>query len=268
VGNALEVTNSNIAGTVNLGRSSFSELSIAENAISGTLEIGASQARCVYDIRKNRLDDLIVIDAGFGSLNLEDQFWSANPKDLFDFRRLPYEEFSPEPHQLIVRALAATRDCKMQNFVRPGTFVVIDNRINFSLCMRKLHWLRGAESNFYLSENRIDGAAWFDFATSGSANERHVLGMFNVRVGTMFFNFENGLRDVYLRMNGLHFDRTYISQDTCESALALRSVATATSATVSFPPSLKLPEPDQAMSFIGANKFSGTQPFAQFVNAY
>ena len=84
----------------------------------------------------------------------------------------------------------------------------------------------------------------------------------------MFFNFVDGLDNVFLKMNGLHFDRVYISRDTCESALALRSVAATTPHEVNFPPELNLPKPDQAMRFISENKFSGTQPFAQFVNAY
>ena len=152
----LEVTDSNISGSVDVTESSFSELSIAENVISGTLDISASQARCVYDIRKNWLNDLIVIDAGFGRLNLEDEFWSSKPKDTFEFRGSSYKGFHhPERNWSIERALGATSDCRLQDpqYVKPGTFVLIDNRIGFSLCMRKLHWVQGAKSSSYLSDN-------------------------------------------------------------------------------------------------------------------
>jgi hypothetical protein len=71
----------------------------------------------------------------------------------------------------------------------------------------------------------------------------------------------------------LQLDRVYTSRAHCDSALALRASQRAlngyqASDPPKFPPILELPTANEAIGWIQANKFIGTQPFAQFVSAF
>ena len=58
--------------------------------------------------------------------------------------------------------------CASERFVNPGTFIFVNNRVKAFLCIRSPQWLEGipgvqSESNIYVPENNISGAAWLNF---------------------------------------------------------------------------------------------------------
>ena len=162
----LEIENVDILGDINVSRSYFSELALLKTRITGMVDIGETQTRCAYDIRNNELGDFVAVDVGFGLSVAETEFkFKANEKSSD-----PYSTFyNGGIGNSFGKALVDFNlGCASERFVNPGTFIFVNNRVKASLCIRSPQWLEGipgvqSESNFYLTENNISGAAWLNF---------------------------------------------------------------------------------------------------------
>ncbi|MGD9658809.1 MAG: hypothetical protein AB7U61_14430, partial [Methylocystis sp.] len=68
VGDKLSIENTKVGGDVDLARSFFSHLVFLKNHVGGALDLGQSQARCSFDMRKNEIDDVVAVEFGFGDV--------------------------------------------------------------------------------------------------------------------------------------------------------------------------------------------------------
>jgi hypothetical protein len=314
----LNLENISVDGDVDISTSYFSALEVLKDKIDGVLDLSRSQSRCTYDVRKNKIRDMVAVQLGFGAANVSKKGEVAPPysfkavSDNKGFGRPaflktgkrdidPYDRFSdPAAAKGTARFVQSKTQCQNDRALQAGTFLLVDNDIESSLCIRSFNWLshetdfnRTLKSNIYLNEDGIDGAAWLDFVPPSrqahkpsDRTRREVFGsskpdvsIFNVKAGTLVLNFEfTELQEATLNVNGLHFERIYASQADCEAALSIRSSRDLklrpsgdSDATISttFPPKLELPETKQVIAWIDKNSFSGTQqPFAEFVGVF
>jgi hypothetical protein len=298
----LNIENLSVEGDLDMTTSFVSHLEVLKDRIGGVLDLSQSQARCTYDIRKNEIGDLVAVQLGFGTLRS-----SASGSAVYTFKKIsrdpafgrplpPAQEDSKpldDPFDLYTTSKSETasaiqdnQTCDVVNFIKPGTFVLVDNHIKSSLCIRAFNWLTDPgnnpqQSNIYFNEDTIGGATWLNITrtqTASSIIQRQTnpspsepkLSIFNVRTGTLVLDFDLTVQNVSLTVNGLHFERIYDSRADCESALSLRSSEGAPRAEeIAFPPVLKLPNTDQVIDWINKNRFAGTQqPFAEFVAVF
>ena len=80
IGDELAIENTKVDGDVDLARSFFSHLVFLKNHVGGALDLGQSQARCSFDIRKNEIDDIVAVEFGFGDVRRSDK-----GEELFGF---------------------------------------------------------------------------------------------------------------------------------------------------------------------------------------
>jgi hypothetical protein len=298
--NRLSLENNVVDGDVDLSTMFFSQLEVMKDKIHGVLDLSESQARCTFDIRKSEIGDIVASRLGFGSADAAQgdnivksysflplannrSFGRPLPKGVED----PYDRFMGS--NAGIELIKGEFECPADRGIRPGTFVLIDNRIKDSLCIMTFNWLidqdgKTLKSTIYFNENVIDGAAWLDIgnksqyvklAMTGNADSRNpILSIFNVRTGTLVLNFDFTYLDVVLAVNGLQFERIYGSTADCESAISLRGRKRSTTGVnpdeeMKFPPKLELPQTEQVINWINKNTFAGTQqPFAEFVGAF
>jgi hypothetical protein len=299
----LNIESSKVEGDVDVYASFFSYFMVLRNQIDGALDLSQTQARCSYDIRKNKIGDVIATQFGFGdALNSR----TDEPGVVYAFRKIsgnsafgrplpdesgnpmqdPYDRYADQKSTTRSR-ISSTDTCNPVNLIREGTFALIDNHVNSSICIRAFNWMNDRDgtrpkTNVYLNENVVGDATWLDFSEpsgppyspagrrkNGSSESDHVLSIFNVRTGTLILNFELVTGDVQVEVNGLDFDRVYSSTAECESAIALRATRRPTKQRVDFPPRFTLPTVPQVIAWIQKNKFAGTQqPFAEFVAVF
>lgn len=315
----LNLENITVDGDLDISSSYFSALEILKARIDGVLDLSRTQARCTYDIRKNSIGDMIAVQLGFGAANLSEKGEAREPytfkaisnnsafgrpaylsKDRSDPDQ--YDRFSDPAagsgtaHHLV----QSDSMCPNSRALRAGTFLLVDNDIKASLCIRSFNWFthrtdinKTLKSNIYLNEDVIEGAAWLDFAPPRSPDNRPMqefagsikpdVSIFNVKAGTLVLNFGFAeFQGATLNVSGLHFERIYGSQADCEMALSIRSSrdlkasgkpgaggAESSADPISFPPRLRLPDTKQVIDWINKNSFSDTQqPFAEFVRVF
>ncbi|KAF2989335.1 hypothetical protein OGR47_20955 (plasmid) [Methylocystis sp. MJC1] len=326
VAGTLTIDSGSIRGDVDVSASFFSNLEILRNNIAHVLDLGQSQARCSFDIRKNEIGDVVAVQLGFGEVELVEGEVASEPsenisetdietEDLhpkvkhehFRFKRVtddanfgrplrglpkdPYDRYE-EPDFGTGAIIRGLKQCVSQRSIRQGALVLIDNHIKSSLCIRSFSWPtdsqgRTLKGNIYLNEAVVGGATWLNLtrtptnAASGAAEPsstqtpgRPELNIFNVSTGTLVLNFRLTQQDIALKVNGLHFNRIYASQEACESALSLRAgkplpQRSGTAQQPTFPPTLELPTAEQVTTWINKNEFARTQqPFAEFVTVF
>lgn len=285
VGDELTIENTKVDGDVDLARSFFSHLVFLKNHVGGALDLGQSQARCSFDIRKNEIDDVVAVEFGFGDVRKSDKgeelfgFTEGNKKSSSAYRR-----FTGPDSQIFKGENPFSKPCDYVRSIVPGSFVFIENHIKYSICLRDFSWLVDdknlpEKSIIYLNENVVDGATWLDIknpahpVSEGRARNRPALSIFNLQTGTFVLDFEVATKDVLVRVNGLHFERVYSAKDKCETALSPRASKEKArprdaNDIPKFPPSLRLPEPEHVTAWVKKNEFKGTQPFAQFVSVF
>jgi hypothetical protein len=300
--NQLTVENVSVAGDLDVSASFISTLEVLKDKIGGVFDLSQSQARCSYDIRKNEIGDMVAVQLGFGAAessrtNETSTIYNFKPtwnNEGFGRTKRPdaYERYMQSELKFGTGAMIrAAKECANDRLIKPGTFVLVDNHIKTSLCLRSFNWLTGPgnktwPSNIYFNEDSIGGATWLDIGRPPSSNfvksergdlnsSEPLLSIFNVRTGTLVLNFDVTTQDVSLTVNGLHFERIYTSKAVCESALSLRSAkpkkpwAHPSNNESDFPPNLELPKTEQIIDWINKNKFAGTQqPFAEFVAVF
>ncbi|MGJ0620324.1 MAG: hypothetical protein ACR65Z_06365 [Methylocystis sp.] len=285
VGDELTIENTKVDGDVDLAGSFFSHLVFLKNHVGGVLDLGQSQARCSFDIRKNEIDDVVAVEFGFGDVRKSDKgeeffgFTEGNKKSSSAYRR-----FTGPDSQIFNGENPFSKPCDYVRSIVPGSFVFIENHIKYSICLRDFSWLVDdknlpEKSIIYLNENVVDGATWLDIknpahsVSGGRARNRPALSIFNLQTGTFVLDFEVATKDVLVRVNGLHFERVYSAKDKCETALSPRATKEKArprdaNDIPKFPPSLHLPEPEHVTAWVKKNEFKGTQPFAQFVSVF
>jgi len=248
----INIENVSVVGDLDISTSFVSNLEVLKDKIGGALDLSQSQARCSYDIRKNEIGDMVAVKLGFGSVNggihtfkdistdaafgrpLPPARRSKDKKALAD----PYTQYGDLASQT-ARVIQETKACDAPNLIKPGTFLIGDNHIKSSLCIRSFNWLTDPDnnpqkSNIYLNEDNISGATWLNIIQrqaeptgSGAPSRSHssdaMLSIFNVKTGTLVLNFDVTAQNVSLTVNGLHFERIYDSKADCESALSARS---------------------------------------------
>lgn len=311
----LNIENVSVDGDLDISFSYFSALEILKTKIDGVLDLSRTQARCTYDIRKNSIGDMIAVQLGFGAATLSKEGEAEAPymfkaiSDNSAFGRpayLPNEQLDPDQYDRFsdpaagsgtARLVQSSSACPNSRALRAGTFLLVDNDIKASLCIRSLNWFthkddvnRTLKSNIYLNEDVIEGAAWLDFVPPDKGPKQEFAGsikpdvsIFNVKAGTLVLNFGfASFQGATLHVSGLHFERMYGSQADCESALSIRSShgssamgkpgasgAESSADAIKFPPRLRLPDTKQVIDWINKNSFSGTQqPFAEFVRVF
>ncbi len=285
VGDELTIENTKVDGDVDLARSFFSHLVFLKNHVGGALDLGQSQARCSFDIRKNEIDDVVAVEFGFGDVRKSDKgeelfgFTAGNEKSSSAYRR-----FTGPESQIFNGENPFSKPCDYVRSIVPGSFVFIENHIKYSICLRDFSWLVDdknlpEKSIIYLNENVVDGATWLDIknpvhsVSGGRARNRPALSIFNLQTGTFVLDFEVATKDVLVKVNGLHFERVYSAKDKCETALSPRATKEKArprdaNDIPKFPPSLRLPKPEHVTAWVKKNDFKGTQPFAQFVSVF
>jgi len=317
----LNLENISVDGDLDISTSYFSTLEVLKSKIDGVLDLSRSQARCTFDVRKNTIGDMIAVQLGFGAANVSADGETTGPysfKAISDHKGFgrpaflksgkrdidPFDRFSDTAAENGTRPLVQLNSqCENDRSLRAGTFLLVDNDIKASLCIRSFNWFthetnvnRNLKSNIYLSEDVIDGAAWLDFVgqqnQSNNGSEQQLAGLskpdvsiFNVKARTLVLNFGfTALQEATLHVSGLHFEHIYGSQADCETALSIRSsrdlrvravdkpsssAGDRSTDSLNFPPQLRLPDTDQVIAWINKNSFSGTQqPFAEFVGVF
>jgi hypothetical protein len=323
VASSLTIDNASIGGDLDVSASFFSNLEILRNSIKRVLDLGQSQARCSFDIRDNEIGNVLAIQLGFGEVEqvandagdavVETDPESADPRaavkhEHFRFKRVtddanfgrPLTTFPKDPYDRYTEPASGTgaiirglKQCVSPRSIRQGAFVLVDNHIKSTLCIRSFNWPTDSQGhtlkgNIYLNGADIGGATWLNLtrlkkagvvnesqkpevATNGRTPE---LNIFNVTTGTLVLNFDLAAEDIALKVNGLHFKHIYASQEMCESALSLRAGKpraqhSSAGQPPTFPPTLELPTAEQVATWINKNKFARTQqPFAEFVNVF
>ena len=302
----LNIENLSVEGDLDVTTSFFSNLEILKDKIGGVLDLSQSQARCSYDVRKNEIGDMVAAQLGFGTLRS-----STKGLAVYNFKKIsndsafgrplpparnsqdnkpmddPYDLYT-SPESQTAAEILDKEACEAVNFIKPGTFVVVDNHIKSSLCVRSFNWLTDLgnnplESNIYFNEDTIGGATWLNIARTqasstvidrqaGARFSEPMLSIFNLTTGTLVLDFGLAVQNVSLTVNGLHFERIYNSKADCESALSLRYSGTPGKPTpkeIAFPPALELPKTEQVLDWINKNRFAHTQqPFAEFVAVF
>lgn len=283
----LTIENTKVDGDVDLARSFFSHLVFLKSHVGGALDLGQSQARCSFDIRKNEIDDVVAVEFGFGDVRKSDK-----GEELFGFTtenkksNNAYQRFTGADSRIFNGGNPYPKPCDYVRSIVPGSFVFIENHIKYSICLRDFSWLVDdknlpRKSIIYLNEDVVDGATWLDIKNSmpmqSAAGRRDgngpQLSIFNLQTGTFVLDFEVTSNDVLVSVNGLHFERVYSAKDRCETALSPRATnekARPRNARdiPQFPPSLSLPKPEHVTAWVKKNEFKGTQPFAQFVSVF
>ena len=248
----LNIENLSVEGDLDVTTSFVSTLEILKNKIGGVLDLSQSQVRCSYDIRKNEIGDMVAVQLGFGT-KIGDavyNFKKISTNSAFG-RPLPPAKDSPDnkpmddPYDVYTASRSQTaadirgkEACRVINFIKPGTFVLVDNHIKSSLCIRSFNWLTDLAktpqaSNIYFDEDTIGGATWLNIARTPASSatidrqadagfSEPMLSIFNLRTGTLVLDFDLTAQNVYLTVNGLHFDRIYSSKADCESAISPR----------------------------------------------
>lgn len=314
----LNLENISVDGDLDISSSYFSALEILKARVDGVLDLSRTQARCTYDIRKNSIGDMIAVQLGFGAANLSKK---GETKDPYTFKAISnnsafgrpaflsnnkpdpdqYDRFSdPAAANGTAPLVQSSSRCPNSRALRAGTFLVVDNDIKASLCIRSFNWFthqadvnKTLKSNIYLNEDAIEGAAWLDFAPPQRPDNRPAqefagaikpdVSIFNVKAGTLVLNFGfAAFQGATLNVSGLHFEHIYGSQADCETALSIRSSrdlrasgksaaggAESSADPINFPPRLRLPDTNQVIAWINKNSFSDTQqPFAEFVRVF
>ncbi|MBI1980476.1 MAG: hypothetical protein HYS63_02720 [Methylocystis sp.] len=281
----LTIENTKVDGDVDLAHSFFSHLVFLKNHVGGALDLGQSQARCSFDIRKNEIDDVVAVEFGFGDVRKSDK-----GEELFGFKPAneksssAYQRFTAPDSQIFKGENPFPRPCDYVRSIVPGSFVFIENHIKYSICLRDFSWLvdnqnLSEKSIIYLNEDVVDGATWLDIknpvrpVSAGRERKRPELSIFNLQTGTFVLDFEVATKDVLVKVNGLHFERVYSAKDKCETALSPRATKEKArprdaNDIPQFPPSLRLPKPEHVTAWVKKNTFKGTQPFAQFVSVF
>ena len=285
IGDELMIENTKVDGDVDLARSFFSHLVFLKNHVGGALDLGQSQARCSFDVRKNEIDDVVAVEFGFGDVRASDK-----GEELFGFKaggersNNAYQRFTGPESRIFNGEKPFPKSCDYVRSIVPGSFVFIENHIKYSICLRDFTWLVDDKnlpesSIIYLNEDVVDGATWLDIKNPAQSEpgsrtrKRPELSIFNLKTGTFVLDFEVATEDVLVRVNGLHFERVYSAKDKCETALAPRATKEKArpreaSDVPKFPPSLRLPKPEHVTAWVKKNAFKGTQPFAQFVSVF
>jgi hypothetical protein len=281
----LTIENTKVDGDVDLARSFFSHLVFLKNHVGGALDLGQSQARCGFDIRKNEIDDVVAVEFGFGDVRTSD-----GGEELFGFKTgnekssSAYQRFTGPDSQIFNGENPFPKPCDYVRSIVPGSFVFIENHIKYSICLRDFSWLVDDQnlperSIIYLNEDVVDGATWLDIKNPMQTVSRRgdrkgpQLSIFNLQTGTFVLDFDVATKDVLVRVNGLHFERVYSAKDKCETALSPRATKEKArprgdNDIPKFPPSLHLPKPERVTAWVKKNAFKGTQPFAQFVSVF
>ncbi len=285
IGDELMIENTKVDGDVDLARSFFSHLVFLKNHVGGALDLGQSQARCSFDVRKNEIDDVVAVEFGFGDVRTSD-----TGEELFGFKaggaksNNAYQRFTGPESRIFKGEKPFPKSCDYVRSIVPGSFVFIENHIRYSICLRDFTWLVDdrnlpESSIIYLNEDVVDGATWLDIKNPAQRDpgsptrKRPELSIFNLKTGTFVLDFEVATEDVLVRVNGLHFERVYSAKDKCETALSPRATKEKArprkaSDAPKFPPSLRLPKPEHVTAWVKKNAFKGTQPFAQFVSVF
>lgn len=295
----LTIEKARVEGDVDVYGSFFSHFSVLRSEIKGALDLSQSQARCSYDIRKNEIGDLVATQFGFGAaassrteriahifLKITDSAAFGRPlhNELMQIAPDPYDIFADQ-NTATAKKIPKDAKCDIVNSINTGTFALVDNSVNSSICIRSFNWMSGhggeqPQSNVYINEINVRKATWLDFGQAHSTTDEnlsrappktdHKLSLFNIQTGTLVLNFDfTAQKDVALEVNGLHFDRVYSSTAACETALALKSTRRPSQELVSFPPEFKLPIVAQVIAWVQKNKYAGTQqPFAAFVTVF
>ena len=225
------------------------------------------------------------MEFGFGDVRKSDK-----GEELFGFTAgnkkasNAYQRFTEPDSQIFNGDNPFPKPCDYVRSIVPGSFVLIENHIKYSICLRDFSWLvddknRPEKSIIYLNEDIVDGATWLDIknrmqSLSGRPDGNGPrLSIFNLQTGTFVLDFEVTKNDVLVSVNGLHFERVYSAKDKCETALSPRATNEKARPRDAreipqFPPSLSLPKPEHVTAWVKKNEFKGTQPFAQFVSVF
>jgi hypothetical protein len=154
----LNIENVSVDGDLDISSSYFSALEILKARIDGVLDLSRTQARCTYDVRKNSIGDMIAVQLGFGAANLSKKGESEDP---YTFKAISnnsafgrpaflsegnldpdqYDRFSdPAAGKGTAPLVLSSSTCPNSRALRAGTFLLVDNDIKASLCIRSFNW--------------------------------------------------------------------------------------------------------------------------------
>jgi hypothetical protein len=147
----LEIDSLNLAGELSVRDSVLSRLLIQGSRIGGMLDLSGSQVRCAYQIKANDIGNVAAVRVGLGKLETRTHDPQEN-RTLYTWRteklKRVVEATLGQPQ--VKQFLAETDHCMRAAEAEPAgekkpdpkpEFLLLDNRIRFSLCLREFQWL-------------------------------------------------------------------------------------------------------------------------------
>lgn len=262
-----------LSGELSLRESAFSYLLLQFSKVGGVLDLEKSQARCAHAIRKNEISDLNAVDAGFGNSRQDDKSTT-----LFDWRVDPRMADSVK---LFISSPSLSNsvdksECPHSTIAEPGTFLLSDNHIRWSLCFRSFHWLSNGErtSSVTLNDLSVGAAALIDLTpgsndgtpTGGKERTFRVTG---INADSLYFNFGATAQIKEMYVSGLTFTQVYSGETDCAYVppVELSHDNSSSLRTGRRNSQFHSPGVDEVMSWLDRNCLETTQPVAAFVDA-
>lgn len=290
-----------VGGEINLRRSALSFLLVQFSQVGGLLDLSQSEAQCGYHIRKNELGEALAANFGLGRAT-RGVSPETDGKTVYHWRRLLYQR---EIRQMLRRddvskSVTESSLCEhlteRQERVSKAEFVLFDNRIKSSLCLRNFTWLEGAgptsgapqRSNLTLNYTTVGSHLILNFAPRrpGEGSQAPPDTRFFEAVGlearSLILNFSTDVAPSEMFLDAVRFDRVQAGNVDCpyqQPDLPTQWTNQPTSArelgagfiresTTSGPDSRRPPTDAEVREWLKLNQALTIQPFTAFIEAF
>jgi hypothetical protein len=280
----VEFDNLTLSGELSVRGSALSRLLVQSSRIGGVVDLTDSEARCAYHIKASDIGSLVAVNMGLGSV---DTARGANERGpMYAWRRLVNASEPPGPIKRILERPAVsqrvgesedcrcrTPDCSSKYSRFKPEFLLLDNRVRSSLCLRHFNWLvssDNATSYFTLNDLNVGRSIvmnlWKDGGGAQTPERARRFEILGVESRNLIADFTEGQRSYSLLVDGLRFERVYSGKVQCEyhPATSIQG-AEFTSEERS---ELRLPRVAEVIAWLSKDPRPTSQPLTAFVEAY
>lgn len=267
-----------VSGELSVYGSALSTFLIQLSTVHGSLNLGESEARCWYQVRKSEVGELIAADAGFGTFNGHDAGWIRKKTIVARINEsLPVQQSGEWG-----KVAKLPERCAVGG--KLFEFVLYEVHVRSTLCLRSFHWVAnegGPLASFLaVSSTTVDGNAIINLWPNSSRRpvdpkdiERRYQPTFEavaLKAGGLILNFRDSDKPLRTYINGLRFDRIYSADIECTHASFSSNGLLMDGSQTTFisERQLRAPDVDDIKKWLGMNRTKSAQPFTPFIEAF
>ncbi len=247
---------------INVSRSNISSLNVRDVQAVERFDLSGSEAACKYSIVKSGLNEVRASDFGFGTTA------PSRPSDKPGTHRIWHMD-PAHPEMLGVPTIKQLIDKSPACADEVAEFEFFESTAR-SFCLDKFHWASPIDDTpSTISINRVTisgnmnlnlwpplvaGTGAEKTAGGDTRNSKHVLELVGMKVGSLFFDFEDNARDYATSIDQLEIARVHRYTGGCQGSPNEAE--------------WQLPDPAHVAEWLKKNKALSLQPFIAFIKAF